>query len=759
MADNTDCDDANPDVSPSAEEVCNDLDDDCDLLIDIADPGIAAPGWFLDEDLDGFGDPADVAISCEPIPGRINLAGDCDDTRDDINPAMLEYCNEVDDDCDGDVDEASAVDVGTYYLDSDQDGYGTPDAVVLSCSLPIDAALTSDDCDDGDENIHPGASETCDGADEDCDTLVDEEAIDGYTSFLDLDGDGFGDPATSLYSCDIPAGDRVADGTDCDDTMDDIFPTAVETCDGRDEDCDGDIDSPAPADSLVWFEDTDGDGFGNPAAAIAACDQPDGHVTDDQDCDDTNGAIHPDAVEVCNGYDDNCDLKLDGSEVPAFYPTIQSAIDGVTPGSTICVAPGTYNGPFNWGAKSLVLSSTGGSAVTTLDGRGLVDGVLSITGATASRVEGFTIANGHSTSDAGLVYGSGLRISAATVDLADVVVRDCECTNFSGGCGAYFNSSTVTWTGGEITGNVATGSDVGWGAGLYATLSTLTLTDVRVTDNAMDITLGSGAGAGLYVSGGVFVARDVEISDQLLEVSGSAYEVVSGTGAGAHIFADSIDIDGFTLLRNNLLGGLNSGLSGGGAYLLAYGDVDARNIVVMDNLAEGGDSADGGGLILVFGGTLSDIVAQDNAAISGSATGAGISFSSSAPALLERATVSGNVTEGRRISDGAGLAVRYGADVIVRQSTIADNRAEGTGIGNGRGAGAAVDSYLGSASMVCENVIFRATSLLAAAPMVALSPSYKAPTSPSSTPISWRIPRRPRLQKQGGVTCGLKRAT
>ena len=93
--------------------------------------------------------------------------------------------------------------------------------------------------DDGDAAVHPGAAEVCNGVDDDCDALVDE----GLTvrSYLDADGDSYGDAATPVDACGVPAG-YVLDSTDCDDSRADVFPGAPELCDGVDQDCDGVVD-------------------------------------------------------------------------------------------------------------------------------------------------------------------------------------------------------------------------------------------------------------------------------------------------------------------------------------------------------------------------------------------------------------------------------------------------------------------------------------------------------------------------------------
>ena len=146
-----------------------------------------------------------------------------------INPDALEICDEVDNDCDGDIDDdddsLSEDSTTTFYLDVDGDTYGSSTLTKETCVQPEDYVTNSDDCDDTEENSYPGADELCDGEDNDCDTDIDEEAVDGGTWYLDVDGDGFGVPeadfsaegVSPISSCTMPEGYSESD-TDCDDS-------------------------------------------------------------------------------------------------------------------------------------------------------------------------------------------------------------------------------------------------------------------------------------------------------------------------------------------------------------------------------------------------------------------------------------------------------------------------------------------------------------------------------------------------------------
>ncbi len=324
-----DCDDSNPHVNPGADEVCNDIDDDCDELVD-EDDALDAPTWYADADDDGWGDEASTTTACERPSGHVSAeaVGDCADTDPEVNPDADEVCDGLDNDCDGEVDEDSAVDAPTWYADADADGFGDEDSAAVACEQLSDhvAAGEAFDCDDTNAAINPDAQEDyCNGVDDDCDGAVDEwpdEDADGsMTWYADADGDGYGDASTTVVDhedCGAPSG-YLADDTDCDDTNASINPSEDEYCDGIDTDCSGVDDDDYAIDAGTWYTDADSDSWGDPDSSTSSCDQPSGHVADNTDCDDADAAVYPGADEYCNSTDDDCDGDVDeGTPIDAI---------------------------------------------------------------------------------------------------------------------------------------------------------------------------------------------------------------------------------------------------------------------------------------------------------------------------------------------------------------------------------------------------------------------------------------------------------
>ena len=243
-----------------------------------------------DDDTSDDDDDETTAPTDADDDGFTTEQGDCDDSNSDVHPDAEEVCNGIDDNCDGDEDEGLA---STQYApDADGDGYGSGNEAlqIQACAAPDGYVQTGSgtvDCADADPAIHPGATEVCNGLDDDCDGAQDEQVL--VPLFVDMDQDGWGAGSQAGMGC-PGAGYSLITG-DCDDynaelNQDDVDLDGVTSCDGDCEDGNSNIQPGS---------DWDGDGY-------TGC---------GSDCDDADSQVNPQAGEVCNQQDDDCNGVID----------------------------------------------------------------------------------------------------------------------------------------------------------------------------------------------------------------------------------------------------------------------------------------------------------------------------------------------------------------------------------------------------------------------------------------------------------------
>jgi len=440
-------------------------------------------------------------------------------------------------------------------------------------------SVADGDCDDGNPDVSPGATEVCDGLDNDCSgaPMPDE---------LDEDDDDW-------FVC----------NGDCDDNNDETYPGAVEVCDGLDNDCDN---------AATDYDDVDGDG-------ASVC---------QGDCDDNDASASPYQVEMCDGVDNNCDGAVDfidsdgdGHSVcppgedcddndAAAHPIVadpdgSSGGDG-TPADpvdsidgalalldqvcrTIVLEDGTYDEvEVVWNAGTLSLIGRSGLAADVILQAADDARHFKVEGGAVLLLESLSLMDGEPAGD-----GGAIQILSSTAHLDGVIIDD----NVAGADGGAIAATpgSLTLVGGSVVRNNQATDD---GGAILA--SGATIVDVGTTYEGNTGTLGGA----LRIEGGTLVMTDAIMSNNTGEEGGALS--LSGTGAytverseisantaagvGGAIAMQGV-VDDAGVIRSNLFQDNTAGAGGAIAIVGGVGEHRVHNNTFAGNEATGGEGA------------------------------------------------------------------------------------------------------------------------------------------------------------------------
>ena len=428
------------------------------------------------------------------------------------------------------------------------------------------------------------------------------DAPDCVDHFVDADGDGYGGERSRCLCAPSDVFLVTVDG-DCDDSNPDIHPGAVEVCDEFliDDDCDANT----PNGEVLYYLDRDGDGFGTESSRLLCAPTAEYRALNTGDCDDEDRSISSDAVEICDGRDNDCDPATDEAGLVTVVGGIttdrlQDAIDAADEGDVLQICPGVYEPVTVTRALSLEGRDDAGTTIIDAQGSGsalVVAGVdvtvraLTFTGGTGTVMsDGTPVGGGILVLGGGALYGDGIVVTGNAVDgngagihasgpvvLEDSLLYDNSVTGDGGGI--YTTASSLTLTNSNVF-----YSQADRGAGLFVHDTVVALDNSRVAGNF------GNSGGGAYVAGSASFVSETRRTGELTSNSAT----VLGAGLLVNAPAGTVVVDNVRLADNIALG------FGGGAAIIE-GALESVGASWVENTPETCPQANYPDDVFVFG--------------------------------------------------------------------------------------------------------------------------------------------------------------